>query len=289
MWGTETIHAVRDLLAVGPGPGRGPRLRPRPRRRPRTAIAVTRPSAGRARTAGGRPIPRPATARSWCSGRRVALGGGAVVLPWREELRYGPRKAGYHGGAAPAEAVIPLLVLSAGDEDAVPGWAGAPVASPSWWREAPPDSAPPTVPPATAPIRGRPTRDAAQPGPPAAGRSVVRALAPTPVAPVRSRTGGRPRRPALVDALLASEIYRQRRGDRRARLPDDRVAALLARSARRRRPGHATTPSPPAPACPPTASTGTVTALRRLLQVEGYPVARPRPRRDRPSSSTSLC
>ena len=36
-------------------------------------------------------------------GSRVAKGGGAVVLPWREELRYGPRKAGYHGGASAAE------------------------------------------------------------------------------------------------------------------------------------------------------------------------------------------
>jgi hypothetical protein len=62
------------------------------------------------------------------AGRRVARCGGRVVLPWRETLRYEPRKAGYHGGASPAEAVIPLTILSAGDDSAVPGWAGAPVA-----------------------------------------------------------------------------------------------------------------------------------------------------------------
>ena len=63
-------------------------------------------------------------------GSRVALGDGRVVLPWREELRYGPRKAGYHGGAAPAEVVIPLIVLSAAGRTPYPAGAGAPVASP---------------------------------------------------------------------------------------------------------------------------------------------------------------
>ena len=62
------------------------------------------------------------------------LGGGQVVLPWRETLRYTARKAGYHGGANPAEAVIPLAVLSAGTDSAVPGWAGAPIAAPAWWQ-----------------------------------------------------------------------------------------------------------------------------------------------------------
>jgi hypothetical protein len=196
----------------------------------------------------------------------VAKGGGAVVLPWREEIRYGPRKAGYHGGAAPAEAVIPLLIFSAGDENAVPGWAGAPVASPTWWREPAGAEAGAPVPAAPAARRPRPQQadrlfDLPTPG----------AGATAPAAP--GAPGARPPAagpPALVGALLASDVYRQRRGTR-APLPDARVAALL--GALLGGGGRATLDSLAVQAGIPVHRIGgTVTALRRLLQVEGYPV-----------------
>ncbi len=104
-------------------------------------------------------------------GPRVLLGGGSVVLPWREELRYGPRKAGYHGGASPAEAVIPLTVLSRGDESGLAGWSAAPVPSPDWWRG--PIPVPPPAVDIVAPASGDalfdvvtvpPGQPAAQPG-----------------------------------------------------------------------------------------------------------------------------
>lgn len=186
------------------------------------------------------------------TGRRVAKGGGSAVLAWREELRYGPRKAGYHGGAAPAEAVIPLLVFST-DEDSVPGWSGAPVASPDWWREELPQ--PPA--PAKAIGRQRPPQAAAlfelpEPEP-----------ATFPVPEPGQRT-------SLVGALLASEGYAQRR-DTRAPLADERVAALL--EVLLAGGGRATMDTLAARAgVPAHRITGTVTALRRLLQVEGYPV-----------------
>jgi PglZ domain len=133
VWSDETIVAVRDLLSLaqdrvvvlvsdhGHVIDRGPDAlqRAQDTSENRWRPATTPPGDGEVLV----------------HGSRVAKAGGRVVLPWREELRYGPRKAGYHGGAAPAEAVIPLMVLSAGVEDAVPGWAGAPVASPDWWRE----------------------------------------------------------------------------------------------------------------------------------------------------------
>ncbi|MEK8109802.1 BREX-2 system phosphatase PglZ [Micromonospora sp. M12] len=135
VWGDDTITAVADLLTSASDPDRvvvivsdhghvvdrGPE-------------SVTLPSASN-ENRWRPPTDPPGDAEVAVAGSRVALGGGSVVLPWREEVRYGPRKAGYHGGAAPAEAVIPLLVLIAGDDSAVPGWAGAPVASPDWWRE----------------------------------------------------------------------------------------------------------------------------------------------------------
>ncbi len=45
------------------------------------------------------------------TGPRVLHRDGSVVLPYDERIRYGNRKAGYHGGASLAETVIPVLVF----------------------------------------------------------------------------------------------------------------------------------------------------------------------------------
>ncbi len=271
-WGLETIPVLPPLLAAAPDRvvviisdhghvvDRGPE-------------SQTRPGAG-----GGNRWRRADTPTGdgevLVSGRRVALGGGSVVLPWREELRYGPRTAGYHGGAAPAEAVIPLLVFTASDETALPGWSDAPVPSPDWWREpltpgsgtAPPTAAP--EPAAMPPRRGR--RQAPPPGQDKALFEMVAPSAPTAPPPPAASADTAGGASELVEALLASEVYQQRRGTR-APLPDERVAALLGvlldgggrasyetLAARAHIPAHRIT--------------GTVTALRRLLQVEGYAV-----------------
>ena len=55
------------------------------------------------------------------------------MLAVDEHLRYGPLKAGYHGGASPAEAVVPVAVLVPG---AVPEDVSlhlAPPQEPAWW------------------------------------------------------------------------------------------------------------------------------------------------------------
>lgn len=68
-------------------------------------------------------------------GRRVLAPGGRAILAVDETLRYGTLKAGYHGGAAPAEVVVPVIVLVPGD--AVPsGWKEAPPQEPLWWSVA---------------------------------------------------------------------------------------------------------------------------------------------------------
>lgn len=84
--------------------------------------------------------------------------------------------------------------------------------------------------------------------------------------------GGNPEVPPLVFALLASETYRTRRRlVGRAALPDNRVAALL--SALLAAQGRARIESVAADADIPAHRIHlTITALRRLLQVEGYPV-----------------
>lgn len=65
------------------------------------------------------------------SGSRVLTGDHRAILAVNERLRYGPLKAGYHGGAAPAEAVVPLALLAPASlkHDLI----AAPVAEPSWW------------------------------------------------------------------------------------------------------------------------------------------------------------
>lgn len=259
VWGIDTIRDVRNLLDEaqdrvvvivsdhGHVIDRGPE-------------SVVRPSPSNDNR--WRPAsPPPDDGELLFTGARVAKGGGSVVLPWREELRYGPRKAGYHGGAAPVEAVIPLLVFSAGDEDAVPAWSGAPVASPGWWREPlpPAASSPATVPP-TAPSR--------RPKPQPAQSDALFDFTPAePSPPSAPPAAGRPR---LIDALLASDVYKQRRGTR-APMPDQRVAALLGVLLAGH--GRATYETLAAHAGVPAHRISlTVTALRKLLQVEGYAV-----------------
>lgn len=65
-------------------------------------------------------------------GPRVLTDTHRVVLAVDETLRYGARNAGYHGGAAPAEVVVPVLAFMSGQ---LPQWA-IPVAvvEPSWWH-----------------------------------------------------------------------------------------------------------------------------------------------------------
>ena len=68
-------------------------------------------------------------------GQRVLLHDHRAVLAVDEQLRYGPLKAGYHGGASAAEAIVPVVALVPG---AVPEHADlrlAPPQQPLWWAD----------------------------------------------------------------------------------------------------------------------------------------------------------
>ena len=65
------------------------------------------------------------------SGPRVLTETQHVVLAVDETIRYGARNAGYHGGAAPAEAIVPVLVLAAGELPE--GTTPVVGAEPLWW------------------------------------------------------------------------------------------------------------------------------------------------------------
>lgn len=74
-------------------------------------------------------------------GPRVLTDTHRVVLAVDPDIRYGARNAGYHGGAAPAEAIVPVLAFVAGR---LPAWAHRVAAvEPGWWHAGRPASIPP--------------------------------------------------------------------------------------------------------------------------------------------------
>ncbi len=66
------------------------------------------------------------------AGPRVLTDDHRAILAVNERLRYGPLKAGYHGGAAAAEVVVPILVLAGPDAD--DKLKPASLWTPDWWE-----------------------------------------------------------------------------------------------------------------------------------------------------------
>jgi hypothetical protein len=93
-------------------------------------------------------------------GRRVLLHDGSAVLAVDENLRYGPLKAGYHGGGTPAEAVVPVAVLVPGAVPEDSGLALAPPQGPAWWLD-----------PVVTQPAAQPSTSSLAPGTPSAGRA----------------------------------------------------------------------------------------------------------------------
>jgi hypothetical protein len=91
-------------------------------------IAPVASESARYRT--GTPGPGEITVR----GPRV-VDGGEVVAAVDEKIHYTPRRAGYHGGASPAEVVIPVIVLLPSDSLLPVGWYAYDAAghAPAWW------------------------------------------------------------------------------------------------------------------------------------------------------------
>ncbi len=183
-------------------------------------------------------------------GPRVLTEDHRAILAVNERLRYGPLKAGYHGGASPAEVVVPVAVLAPTtlDHDLV----AAPVGEPGWWDLTTPAGAPAPVAPqpvavAAAPAAPQPDLFSAEPAPAAVG-GVGAALVASETYAAQKKLVGRlaltdASVAALVDGLVAAVDHR---------LSATRVAALLAVPANR-------VPM-------------VMSQVAKLLNVEGYPV-----------------
>jgi hypothetical protein len=171
------------------------------------------------------------------SGRRVLGGGGRVIAPWTERIRYTTGKsAGYHGGATPQEMLVPVAVFAPRGVE-VAGYRAAAPATPAWWDE-------------DAPLEPLPQRGPSEP------TSLLDAVA----------------EPTWVVELLDSPLYATQRERFTRTAPDDerarRILSLLAA-----RGGRATIAAiAQAIDAPEHRARGAVAGLRRVLAVDGFDV-----------------
>ncbi len=173
---------------------------------------------------------------------RAACGQEAIVLAASEALRYTGKKSGYHGGAAPQEVIAPIAVLSR-DALGVEGWRPVLDTPPMWWEVSSAQVAAPTS--VTIP-----------PAPVVAAMPAAASIA----------------QPAWVEALLSCPVYASQRAlvGRTAPSDDQMRAVLGALAAGNGRVARATLAS--ALAVPEVRVRGLAAGVRRVLNVEGFPI-----------------
>lgn len=190
------------------------------------------------------------------SGRRVLLGDGSVVMPWREDMRYAAKAAGYHGGASAAEVAIPISVHVRGPVSDIAGWVPTAPPAPPWWHSP------------LAPDRPTVLNDVV-PRKPAEAEPTL--FDPAPATPPATDTAG-DQVDALIESLLTSAVYGdQRRRAGRAAPDDDRVRAILSSLVRNDGRLHEATLAGLA-GIPAPRLRNVLAAVRKLLNVEGYDV-----------------
>lgn len=182
-------------------------------------------------------------------GPRVLTDDHAAILAVSERLRYGPLNAGYHGGASPAEVIVPVIVLQAGDAPTATGLTPLEGVEPVWWKRSAGAAPPPR--PDIAPVGLFDLPEPAAPAP-----AVSDAL-------------------SLAKRVTSSKIFqRQKSIAGRLTITDDQVrallAALLGASGRRM-------PAEEAAGALGVATArlhGAISTVKRVLDVEGYVVLR---------------
>lgn len=186
-------------------------------------------------------------------GPRVLTERGQAILAVNERIRYGPINRGYHGGAAPAEVVVPVFLLHAGDPPAGTGLTPIDKIQSVWWRHEPLVAATP------------PERDTSGDG----------ALFELPRPPAAEEVPDDRHAAAAAKAVVASRIFQQQKSIAgRVPVADDRIKALL--TSLLAAPG-ARVPSAQAAADLGIAESrlrGALPLLKRVLDVEGYVVLR---------------
>lgn len=188
---------------------------------------------------------------------RVVLGNGQkITAPWSERVRYSAKKNGYHGGASPQEVVIPLGIFAPSGV-AIDGCVEVTSETPDWWQ-----------PEIEQTVRTVKSARVAKPHSPSRPGEQGRLF------PTEEEIAGteRPSEPEWIDGLMTSALMvAQRQLASRVALPEERIRAILA--ALDERGGKLTrTALAKRIGIPPMRVGGMISALRRLLNVEGYPV-----------------
>jgi hypothetical protein len=191
------------------------------------------------------------------SGPRVLLGQDhKIIAPWSERVRYCPKKNGYHGGASPQEVVIPLGIF-APPGATVDGWDEVAQDTPGWWEVE-----------VEMPVRSARPAKVPKPKPPSAPGEQGRLFPSEQEITAAAASAG----PDWIDRLMASETMAvQRQMAARVALPEERIRDIL--MALDERGGKLTRPAlAKRLGVPPIRLAGMISALRRLLNVEGYAV-----------------
>lgn len=187
-------------------------------------------------------------------GPRVLVEGGAAVLAVNERIRYGPINRGYHGGASPAEVVVPVFVLHAGDPPA--GLTPVEGVRPQWWDQA-----------------ASPASATMETAPPESDRNeglfeLTESASVTAAAVDRHAL-------ATAKAVIGSKVFKQQKAIAgRVPVPDDRIRALLTSllsAPGTRVPGQQAADDLGIAAA---RLRGALPLLKRVLDVEGYVVLR---------------
>lgn len=193
------------------------------------------------------------------AGPRVLAPEGRAVLAVSDNLRYASKRAGYHGGGSLAELTIPILVLKPRGAKIPAGWVEAPPQEPSWWNE---------------PARFSEPEPQARPKP----KNGARKSAPTPAGSTlfELKTKSLPKTAeagiGLGESLVVSAIYLSRRGIAGRHPVEDSIANMIV-TALDAGGGRAHRDTLAARAGVPSSTlAGLLAALRRVLNVDGYPV-----------------
>ncbi|MEV7603326.1 BREX-2 system phosphatase PglZ [Kitasatospora sp. NPDC089797] len=258
-WSIDAITYLRELLAAARSYGRpvvlmadhGHVLDRNPNNGPAAADG-----AGSARWRTG----DPSAGEVLLTGPRVFEGGGSIVAPWREDIRYTGRRAGYHGGAALAEVTVPVLLLVPSREAMPKDWIALPreQAAPGWWS------------PFTGHLR--------HPVEPSAGVLADAAAIPRPAAVDEAADAPAslpdPAAATLGARVVASEVYKaQKEYVRKA--PEAKVVVAVIDALHQA--GGTMSPAALVAAISATGRVrrqidGFIAVLQRLLNIEGYPV-----------------
>ena len=184
-----------------------------------------------------------------------------LIAPWTEQVRYGGKKNGYHGGISPQEMVIPITVLCA--SDTVPaGWQEASMTAPAWWDEPFLEQHPGTEAPlpltSVTPQGLGPLFDYIQ-----AARAVQPAAA-----------AGTPEEsiPAWIPALLASPIFAEQKRLAGRAVPADEIISTLLTALERRGGTLTFTALARALEYPALRLRGLLAVMQRVLNIDGYAV-----------------